>query len=89
MPTDGRQEGGVWGGVVLHEVVGTISQRQLSGSPVCQAGESCALIRERRLSRQARSFKEKKKKNDVEAHPLARWAPLRLANGDLRAQELL
>lgn len=53
--------GGRKGGIILHEVAWTISQRQLSESPVCQASESCVLIRERRLCRQARSFQKKKK----------------------------
>lgn len=89
---EGRKEvrRGGEGGISIHEAAGTISQRRVSGSPVCQADGSCALIRERRC-RRAGSFKEKKeeKKNEVAARPLARQAPLRLANGDWRAQELL
>lgn len=82
-----RRGGG--GGIFIHEAAGTISQRRLSGSPVCQEDGSCVLIRERRC-RRAGSFKEKrKKKNEVAARPLARRAPLRLANGEWRAQELL
>lgn len=88
---EGRKEvrRGGEGGIFIHEAAGTISQRRVSGSPVCQADGSCALIREWRC-RRAGSFKEKKeKKNEVAARPLARQAPLRLANGDWRAQELL
>lgn len=87
---EGRKEvrRGGGGGIFIHEAAGTISQRRLSGSPVCQADGSCALIRERRCRWLDRS-KKKGKKNEVAARPLTRRAPLRLANGDWRAQELL
>lgn len=87
---EGRKEvrRGGGGGIFIHEAAGTISQRRLSGSPVCQEDGSCALIRAP-VSAGWIVQRKKEKKNEVAARPLARRAPLRLANGDWRAQELL
>lgn len=70
----GWEAGREGGGVVLHEVAGTTSQRRLFGSPVCQADESCA--HQRAASVSAGKIVHRKKKKGRGKKMMLRHIPL-------------